>query len=110
MYIGRPNVTTSCPARKLLSVAVAGRTYPLGDFVHLDVEEVEVLVEVLVFEETLADHLRRETTALASAGLTAGTPKPHDATGGAALGAGGGWGREAGLHGVMSTPFHLQSS
>ena len=59
--------------------------YPLCDFVHFDVEEVEVLVEVLVFEEALADHLRKRNNSVASARLTA-EHKDHDATGGAARG------------------------
>ena len=57
--------------------------YPLCDFVHFDVEEVEVLVEVLVFEEALADHLRERNNSVASARLTE-EHKDHDATGAAA--------------------------
>lgn len=36
------------------------KTYSLRYFVHFDVQEVEILIEVLVFEQTFTDHLRKE--------------------------------------------------
>lgn len=32
-------------------------TYPLGDLINLGIQKVQVLVKVLVLEQTLPDHL-----------------------------------------------------
>lgn len=40
--------------------------YPFCHFVNFNVEEVQVLIEVLVFEQAFTDHLREEEHHVAS--------------------------------------------
>lgn len=41
--------------------------YPFRHFVNFNVEEVQILIEVLVFEQAFTDHLRKENHNVASA-------------------------------------------
>lgn len=45
-------------------IEVVSSSYPLSHFVYFNVQEVQVLIEVLVFEQAFTDHLKGETTRL----------------------------------------------
>lgn len=44
-----------------------GTSYPFCHFVYFNVQEVQILIEVLVFEQAFTDHLRTENHDIASA-------------------------------------------
>lgn len=44
-----------------------GTSYPFCNFVYFNVQEVQILIEVLVFEQAFTDHLRTENHDIASA-------------------------------------------
>lgn len=43
------------------------KPYPFCHFVDFNVQEVQILIEVLVFEQAFTDHLRKDSRDIASA-------------------------------------------
>lgn len=52
---------------KQLKAARGETSHPFCHFVYFNVQEVQILIEVLVFEQAFADHLEQESQKIASA-------------------------------------------